>query len=226
MKIKLKPNKIFSKLFYPSLYTLVILLLVLIFHQLKGNTQAFLFINQNHLPFFDLFFKYITNLGDGLVWLILAVVCLFFYRKRLPIVFANFVLSTVLAQLLKRLIFPNALRPIHLVQEGFQVHLVEGVKIYTHNSFPSGHTISAFAVAFTILILLKKNNPFKYFFIGMAFLVGLSRVYLAEHYLIDVIAGAFIGIMSTYLSVYSLSFLKKSKYKVQESSSVELNLNN
>lgn len=217
MKIKLKVNKLFSKLFFPSLYTLNLLLICSVFQQLLGNTQAFLIINQYHHTFFDHFFKYVTHLDDGLVWLVLAIVSFFYYRKKLPIVFVNFVISSLLAQTLKRLFFSSALRPIHLVQEGFQVHLVEGVKIYTHNSFPSGHTTSAFALAFTLLVLVKKKNAYKFLFVFLAFIVGLSRVYFAQHYPIDAIFSAFLGVASTYLSIYTLSLYKKGKYNAEPS---------
>ncbi|MBD3749374.1 MAG: phosphatase PAP2 family protein [Sphingobacteriales bacterium] len=212
MKIKLNANKIFI----PSALCLIILLIGLIFHQNYGNTKGFLIINQLHNPMLDEVFKYLTYLGDGIIWLAIAFYCLFKNQKKLPIVFANFAISTLLAQGLKRWVFPDALRPVHLVQEGFNIHFVEGVKIYTNHSFPSGHAISAFAVAFTLVIVLKRKNHIKYLFLALAFLVGWSRIYLAEHYPIDVIAGGFIGIISTYLTVFLLSQFKASRRSLEE----------
>lgn len=64
------------------------------------------------------------------------------------------------------------------------------------NSFPSGHTTSMFALVMSLSYLFPK---YKYLFISGAILVGLSRIILLKHYLSDVIFGAFIAIITTYL---------------------------
>nr|MBC7612791.1 phosphatase PAP2 family protein [Pseudopedobacter sp.] len=219
MDMKLKPKKIYNKLYFPSLYSLIILLLALNLISVFGKEKSFLLINQFHSSFFDYFFSYITNLGDGFIWIPLMTFTVIYHQKKWLIIVINFILSTSLAIIFKGLIFPNALRPAYLVNEGFSLHFVQGVKIYAQNSFPSGHTITAFAVAFTLILLLKKKNYYKYLFFITAFLVGFSRIYLAEHFPIDVIAGAFIGIFSTYLSVYFLSLFKPFKVVIEDQES-------
>jgi len=57
-------------------------------------------------------------------------------------------------------------------------------------SFPSGHTASSFAAA-TILSCCWPER--KAFFLGLASLVGFSRIYAGAHYPGDVAAGATIG---------------------------------
>ena len=57
-------------------------------------------------------------------------------------------------------------------------------------SFPSFDAAFAFCA---IPILSKLYPKLKYFWIGFAVLVGLSRVYFGVHYLSDVISGALIG---------------------------------
>ena len=209
--MKLKPQKLYSKLHLMSIISFIGLMIGLNFHIIHGKNKAFLILNQYHSPFFDQFFKYFTYFGDGLFWLIIFIVCFFFNKKRIFIVVLNFVISTVFALFLKRIIFSHELRPAALEKEGFNLHFVEGVKIYTQNSFPSGHTITAFAIAFTIILLLKRKNPYKYLVLIMAFLVGFSRIYLAQHFPIDVIAGGFLGISSTFITIYVLSLFKVSK---------------
>ncbi|MBC7654228.1 MAG: phosphatase PAP2 family protein [Oligoflexus sp.] len=93
---------------------------------------------------------------------------------------------------------------------------MEGIKVHFNNSFPSGHTVTIFAVAFTLITLYKKNFLVKYLLIFMAFIVGFSRIYLSQHFPIDVIAGSLIGISSTYISIFILSKISKVKNSVTE----------
>jgi membrane-associated phospholipid phosphatase len=69
----------------------------------------------------------------------------------------------------------------------------------TEHSFPSGHTASAFALA-TILSFSVKDNSLKS--IGLllgACIVGFSRTYLSQHFLVDVTVGSAIGVVSAYI---------------------------
>lgn len=62
---------------------------------------------------------------------------------------------------------------------------------YTQHSFPSGHTLRIFS-AMTALSLLwpRARIPL----LGVAVLVGVSRVVVTKHFPSDVVAGAFTGI--------------------------------
>jgi len=215
-------SKIYRKLFSLSIVALIVISIAFAYHLYFGKIAAFMLINQMHHPIFDQFFKYYTNFGDGLVWLPVFLFSYFYAKNRVPLVITNFALSSLFAVILKKLVYAQALRPSVLIQQGYHLHLVEGVKIHTSNSFPSGHTITAFAIGFTMILLVKKNNYIKYLFLIMAFLVGYSRVYLAQHYPIDVICGACIGIFSTYLSVYLHSLIKSLLKKRKRNLSLEL----
>jgi membrane-associated phospholipid phosphatase len=58
-------------------------------------------------------------------------------------------------------------------------------------SFPSGHAMSAFAVAAAIAVLAPRT---RWLVFGAAAVIGFSRVYLGVHYWIDVLAGAALGL--------------------------------
>lgn len=211
MEMRIKIKKLYKKLNQPSIYCFILLGISLILNLILGKNQSFLIINQYHSSFFDFFFKYLTNLGDGLIWLALLIISYLYFKKRTVIVLTNFTLSTIITQFLKRVVFSHELRPSSLIEKGFSLHFVEGVAIHSSNSFPSGHTVTAFAVAFTLILMLGKKNRFRYYIISLAFLIGCSRIYLAQHFPIDVIAGAFIGIASTYLSLYVLHQFKRTR---------------
>jgi membrane-associated phospholipid phosphatase len=77
--------------------------------------------------------------------------------------------------------------------ESYQLHLVEGVKLHSLQSFPSGHTATAFNL-FLMMALMVKNNLLKFIFFTMAILVAYSRVYISQHFLVDITVGSVIGI--------------------------------
>jgi undecaprenyl-diphosphatase len=70
-------------------------------------------------------------------------------------------------------------------------------------SFPSGHTGTAFAAA-TALTYLHGSGLF---FFSLAGLVGFSRVYLDNHFFADVLAGMISGILAAVLFLVSTGFM-------------------
>lgn len=166
----------------------------------KGSDVIWL--NQFHQPFADFFFKYITHLGDGLFCILLSLIFLLFkkYNNAL-LIFLAFALSGVLSQFFKKIIFPDILRPIAYLGEQANLKLVEGVEVYTNNSFPSGHTATAFATFLMLTLIIKKNN-WGFIFFFLALFVAISRIYLVQHFFIDVYAGAWLGTLSTLFVYY------------------------
>lgn len=71
------------------------------------------------------------------------------------------------------------------------------------NSFPSGHTATAFMGAEFLFQEYKGNHTWiGYSGYAIAALTGYLRIYNDRHYINDVLAGACIGIMSTKLSYW------------------------
>lgn len=170
-----------------------------------GKNGAFQLINSNHNEITDQFFKYFTHYGDGLMWVPLGIYCFFYRRKYFIAVAAGVLISTIMAQVLKRVIYPDELRPISYLSENFPVHIIEGVAMRRTHSFPSGHTTTAFAMALIMAYIINRKS-WSLILPLLALLAGYSRVYLAQHFPTDIFAGMCIGIVS---AIFSLLIYRK-----------------
>jgi membrane-associated phospholipid phosphatase len=179
-------------------FSLALCMLIGFFVALNGKEGSFLIINQSGSPAFDYLFRYLTYLGDGIIWVPLFVYTLVYKRKFLVAIIAALIICTVLTHFLKRVVFPDELRPIGVLTT--RVRIIEGLYVNRVHSFPSGHTSTAFTLALLMAFRLAKTFG-TFFFPLIAFFVGYSRVYLAQHFVTDVFAGALIGIVSAYLSL-------------------------
>jgi membrane-associated phospholipid phosphatase len=181
-------------------YFLLLLVVTLILAFIP-KAQIHIAVNQLNTPLLDHFFKYATYFGDGVV--IIPVICLFLlisFRKFF-IAICSFLASGLLVQLLKRLVFSDAVRPSRYFQGIYELHLVDGVKMYSNNSFPSGHSASAFAF-FICLAYFSKNRLIQALCLVAAILVAYSRMYLSQHFLADIYTGSIIGTSLTLLFIF------------------------
>lgn len=160
----------------------------------KGATH--LEFNSWHSGFFDTFFTYITYLGDGLTALLVVIILLTIkFRYALFVGLAN-IISTLITQLLKHTVFSDVVRPKKFFEGVHDLYLVSGVDNHLYHSFPSGHSTCAFSLYFALALLVKdKIRKFALFLIAL--LIGYSRIYLSQHFLEDVVAGSFIGVVIT-----------------------------
>ncbi len=174
--------------------TLIILLMF-------EKTQIHMFVNRNSNQTLDFLFKHLTLLGDG--WIIVFIcLSLLLYKYKTAITQAMaYALSGITAQLLKHLVFSNSMRP-NLYFKNFPeytLRLVDGVNVANSHSFPSGHTASAFAMFFVFIFIIK-NKLLKTILLCLAILVGYSRIYLSQHFMIDVAFGSLIGVLAAIIS--------------------------
>lgn len=177
------------------------------------NEQLFFFVNDRYNKWEDLSMPYYTNVGDG-VTLIALGLCLAFIRIRYGmIMLAGFALEGLLVQVMKRYIFSDHVRPWK--EWGDKVHLVTGFTPYQNNSFPSGHTATAFCM-FALIAFMLPNKKWGALLFLPALLVAYSRIYLAQHHFIDVYAGAVIGVLAAVL-VYLYFYSPQRKFNQEAS---------
>jgi len=167
-----------------------------------------IFWNAYKSPFLNSFFIFFTHLSDwqGLIFFGLLI----FILKRNPYFLGWYIFTILLSSLLlfltKQYIFANFDRPFYLFAE--HITAVPGVENKIHFSFPSGHTTTAFAI-FALLSVAFKKPFWQVLFFLTAFLVAISRVYLGQHFLQDIVAGSFYGCAIFWLS--SILFLQLTK---------------
>jgi membrane-associated phospholipid phosphatase len=164
-----------------------------------SKADIHLFINSLNNNIADQFFKIITNMGDGLFIVIIGVLFLL-YRTRISInIISTYIISGLVAQIIKRLI--DAPRPVTFFEGITNLHLVEGVKMATVHSFPSGHTTSIFALSLCLAYVWNKKMV-QVIWLFVACIVAYSRMYLSQHFLIDVTAGSIIGVTTVLIFTY------------------------
>ena len=112
------------------------------------------------------------------------------------------ILSSLLVQLLKKLVFAPSPRPMGVIQWS-QTQLATDLELPLQFAFPSGHTTTAF-VFFTLIALHWRRPAIQIFAAFCAIAVAVSRVYLMAHWITDVMAGAVLG-MSIALVVSTVS---------------------
>jgi membrane-associated phospholipid phosphatase len=180
---------------------IIILFTAILFLLFAGKETAFISLNSYHPFMLNVFFINYTFIGDGIFALCL-IALMFFYFKRKKCAMAllySFLISGLAAQIIKNLVYSP--RPKLYFEAGTYLNFINGVTVTGNSSFPSGHTATAFAIA-TVLVLMMKNKNRQLLILMAAVLVGYSRIYLAEHFLLDVIVGAFLGSISGMLAFY------------------------
>jgi membrane-associated phospholipid phosphatase len=140
---------------------------------------------------------------------ILGVVLLFFSIRKSVFIFSSGMLAGIIAQFLKRIIFPDMVRPVKYFEGVQELYLVEGVTVHSSFSFPSGHAATVFALCFCLSIFAKKDLV-KFMLFLLAVVVAFSRVYLSQHFLNDILAGSALGCIAASFMYLLLKRVNKS----------------
>ncbi len=167
----------------------------------QGNET--LFMDTHHTPWMDLLFVSATQLVEG-VTLSIIFTALLFSKLRYLIIFAvNMLIVGAVVIWLKYGVFSDHMRPAAFFGNSQHLHFVTGRPILSRYSFPSGHTASAFAMALMLAIFIRRSWV-SILLLCLALLVGLSRIYLLEHFWVDVYFGSLVGVTITLLVYIAL----------------------
>jgi membrane-associated phospholipid phosphatase len=177
----------------------------LIFLLSVGKATSFIELNPFHRSVLDTFFVDVTFLGDGRFAIIICLIYLLLRRWSCACqLIAAFLISALVAQILKNIF--SMPRPKQFFPAGQYSYFIDGVTHIGFASFPSGHSTSVFAMA-TLLAIFDGNKRGNILYLLVAVAVGYSRIYLGQHFLVDVLVGSVIGVATAML--IHLFFLSK-----------------
>ncbi len=180
----------------------VLLLLIGFLYLLVTNQQGdeLIAINQFRTPTYDRIFIAGTRLGEPIAYLVVLLIALTFrVRTALFAVLTGGAVGIITGLL--KLYFAEA-RPMRYFFDNFEATwhnlnlFEEPMRNWGYSSFPSGHSASAFALYSFLCFNVRRP---KIFISIVCFLlaaeVAFSRMYLLYHFLRDVTAGAFLGLL-------------------------------
>ncbi len=169
--------------------------------------QVLQWVNENlhSSDFINHLFRYITFIG-GFVWLIVAVVFLFFKSTRRAgvMLIIGFSASLIIGHYILKSII-KAPRPFEIDSSLISFLNYMHIAPPDSGSFPSLHATTAFCCAI-ILAHYFKNG---WWFFIPAIIISLSRIFLCLHYPCDILGGMFLGSIVGLFTIYFAKLYKK-----------------
>jgi membrane-associated phospholipid phosphatase len=186
---------------------LILLLVCLTIKLFYSRETIYFTVNNFHSDLTDYIAPYITDLGEGWTIIFISAVWALFNFRGAFLLATSYGVTSIIAQILKPIF--HAPRPeLYFAGQLSRIHFVKGVDMLRYNSFPSGHTVTAFSAA-VVATYLVKNKSWGYVFLLIAILVGFSRMYLSEHFFEDVTAGSIFGV---FITIFWLAWLDGKKF--------------
>jgi membrane-associated phospholipid phosphatase len=176
-----------------------------------------LYLNDLRREPFNTFFKFATLLGEVHAYVFFGVAALF-WRYRFTVLVALTGLITLPVVHVFKAFFGSD-RPITFLKNlglADAVVTVPGVVLNVgQTSLPSGHTMAAFALFGLLAMMLeRKQQHWGLLFAALAAVTGVSRVFLVQHFLIDILVGAALGLAVSWFVLWlgKMPFFQKRKW--------------
>ncbi len=193
------------------LSTIGVLSVPFLFALRLGHVELHMAVNRWVTPSLNGIFAHGTHLADGLIPTAIALVFLFVRWRWFLMMAVSVAGSSIFIQLLKHMVFGAVDRPFLLVGHLPGFNLVPGVELYMHNSFPSGHSTTAFSMCLALAVIIGRPGGSVAWALFAA-LLAFSRVYLSQHFVEDAVTGAAIGTLTawaTYQWLYVAPFSRR-----------------
>ncbi len=158
-----------------------------------------LYFNPWRIEPLNALFRFLTHLGEAWAYAFFALLLLLVGRYRYALLIVVAGLTTLPVQwYLKDIIGTD--RPLTYFEKLGRIEEVTRIPGVVLNSgqtsFPSGHTIGAFALYTVLAMIFAERRPrFGILFALLGASVGISRIFLFQHFLADVMFGALLGIL-------------------------------
>lgn len=173
----------------------------LIIQLVSTKSDIILYFNSNQNDYLDRLFIFMTEIGDGTYFGIALIFALLVKVRYTLLGLVTYLASGAVVQILKKYIFDEP-RPKLYFEGKVALNYINGVDVHLYNSFPSGHAVSGFTI-FLFLSIITKNKKYGIIYFVLALLVALSRVYLLQHFFLDIYFGSLIGFVCT-IYIYNI----------------------
>lgn len=159
---------------------------------------------------FDIPFSLLTLSGSSEVIFVVLFSIFLFVLVRMKRFFLSlfFFFSIYIIELLGKLIIFHPLPPPFFNRYALPIRMPSSFFVHTNFSYPSGHmSRSTFLVGILLFLLWRNKRLKKRFVIWSSILIGyilsmfVSRIYLGEHWLSDVLGGLLLGGSISLLSI-------------------------
>jgi membrane-associated phospholipid phosphatase len=185
--------KTYSAFYIPYVLFVLTFGMLILTHE---KADLHLLLSSFHTPTRDLFFKYFTEVGGSFPYFVIVGLMFYRYRLALFLLITQFASGLVSQMIKQSWDAPRPLKYFAINYPDLKLHAVAGVELHSSHSFPSGHTITAFAF-FLSLALFSKRPLVHFLCFVAALLVGYSRIYLSQHFALDVLVGSIVALAVT-----------------------------
>jgi membrane-associated phospholipid phosphatase len=155
-----------------------------------------LFMNDWRQEPFITLFRFLSWCGETWMWVVTGLAALF-WRYRFALLIATTGLIMPFVFILKDQMGVD--RPITYFQKQGMAESVVTIPEVRLNmgqtSFPSGHTMSAFGLCSLLALLAGPQRRWTLVLALLAIAIGVSRIFLVQHFLVDVLGGALLGML-------------------------------